>query len=35
MDEALALQRPAPNDLIRIVAAGEKRDPPEKIQNMN
>jgi putative SOS response-associated peptidase YedK len=27
--EALALQRPAPNDLIRIVAKGEKRDPPE------
>jgi len=26
---ALALQKPAPNDLLRIVATGEKRDPPE------
>jgi putative SOS response-associated peptidase YedK len=33
--EALALQQPAPNDLIRFVAKGEKRDPPEKIQTMN
>lgn len=27
--EALALQQPAPDDLIRIVARGEKRDPPK------
>jgi putative SOS response-associated peptidase YedK len=34
-EEALALQQPAPNDLMRIVATGEERDPPEKIQSMN
>jgi putative SOS response-associated peptidase YedK len=28
MADALALQHPAPEDLIRIVAKGEKRDPP-------
>ena len=26
--EAVALQRPAANDLLRVVARGEKRDPP-------
>jgi putative SOS response-associated peptidase YedK len=26
--DALKLQRPAPDDLIRIVARGEKQDPP-------
>lgn len=29
-DEAKALQRPLPNTTLRIVASGEREDPPSK-----
>ena len=29
-DEAKALQRPLPNTTLRIVASGEREDPPPK-----
>jgi putative SOS response-associated peptidase YedK len=29
--EALVLQRPLPDDALRIVARGEKQDPPSEV----
>ncbi len=31
-EQAIALQRPLPNDLLRIVATGEKEDQPSRQQ---